>query len=385
MENQKVYIYIDESGDTGLDSQNKEESIMVYAAVIIREENLAKARDVLNSLYKKYFKQEYIKSSRIHNDEKGYALTINTLTELKELEHFVIALVIDKSKIFSEGLSYKPIFVKYFQKILTTSLVHKFEDLDVWFDKTGDEDFNVSLYEYLKKNVGFGVRTLFSCNEYHSAEDSTEEPLLQLADFYAGTIRKYYCGKYDCNRANVIHDSFLRPKLSIDWFPKETISFIATSAYFDSTFDEELLQIGYESAKKYIIENKDDISGCELLKYVMQESQLSPLRPISSKEIKANLRNRGIDIGDPIIKVSELRDKGVVLISPRGEKGYKFPYSQEEFAEFLNRLSDNVVPQLRRGYQLNKIVLEKSIGKYNVLSSSEFGLLMDLCERVMEK
>ena len=234
----------------------------------------------------------------------------------------------------------------------------------------------------MEESVGLG-RTLFSNNEYRLADDRTEEPLLQLADLYAGIIGRYYCGKYDLKKSEFIRNNFLRSKLSIDWFPKETTSFIAASASFDSTFDEELMQIGYESAHKYITENKADISGCELLKYVIQESQLSPLRYISSKEIKANLRNRGIDIGDPIIKVSELRDKGVVLISPIGKKGYKFPHSQEEFAEFLNRLSGNVVPQLRRGYQMNKIVLKKSCGRYNVLSNPEFRLLMDLCERVM--
>ena len=383
MGDQKVYVFLDEYGTPDLDVLKEGvEPYFVYAALIIKEENLQKARDILEILYSKYFKQRYIKSTHIFKSENSFNLINNALFELQDLECYVRALIVDKEKIKSEGLTYEKSFIKYFQNIFSRTLIQNYDEIHICFDKTGYPEFWQSLKEYMEKHLGLG-RTLFSNNEYRLADDRTEEPLLQLADLYAGIIGRFCCGKYDVKRSEFIRDNYLRSKLSLNWFPEETISFIAASASFDSTFDEELMRIGYESAQKYIAENTVDISGCELLKYVIQESRLSPLRYISSKEIRANLKNRGIEIGDPIIKVSELRDKGVVLISPRGKKGYKFPHSQEEFAEFLNRLSDNVVPQLRRGYQLNKIVLEKSTGKYNVLNSSEFSLLMDLCERVM--
>ena len=87
-----------------------------------------------------------------------------------------------------------------------------------------------------------------------------------------------------------------------------------------------------------------------------------------------------IDIGDPINKVSELRDAGVIVISPIGKKGYKFPTNEKEIAEFLNRLSSNVIPQIRRAAIINDALARLSYGSYNVLKSSEFEILNKMSE-----
>ena len=84
------------------------------------------------------------------------------------------------------------------------------------------------------------------------------------------------------------------------------------------------------------------------------------MRHISSKELKERLLNRKIEIGDPIVKVSELRDHGVLLVSPIGKKGYKFPTSEKELAEFYNRLSANVGS---RDYGMITVLLG---AKYNI-------------------
>lgn len=281
----------------------------------------------------------------------------------------------------SDGLHYKKSFIKFFQRLISKRFLEMFDEVHVCFDMTGDDEFKTSLELYMNKEVGFGPN-LFSNNTYKALNDITEEPLIQFADFYAGTIGKYYCGRYDKNRADVIHNSFLRSRVSIEWFPPNYVSYIAASAIFDGNFDVELLSIAIESAKEYLDKYKDDVVGCELLKYLLQETTRNPLRHISSQEIKLNLSNKGVEIGDPIVKISELRDQGVFIISPIGKKGYKFPTSETEIAEFYNRLSCNVVPQLRRGFTMNKLLFEKTMGRINVMSNSEFALLLKLGEDV---
>lgn len=362
-----VYVYVDEFGtpDLILDKEGNE-PLFIYAAVVIPESELEKARNLHLKIVQEYFQRRFIKSAHISNDGAGFSKIVNVLTELKSLKHFVIALIIDKENVFNHpGLSIKQIFIKYFQKLLSKSIIEVYDEFHIYFDKTGYPEFIVSLKEYLSKEVGLGAN-LFSNNTFDVADDVKEEPLIQFADFYAGALGKCYCNKFNANRVNVIHD-FVKRRLSFSWFPKETIPIVVATDGFGDTFDFHLFNQAVETAEKYIEENSEDIVGCELLSYYIQEANRRPFRYISSKEIKAYLKNKGIEIGDPIVKISELRDEGVVLISPIGMKGYKFPVSEKEVADFLNRLSHNVIPQLRRGRKINDILAKKTIGSCNVL------------------
>lgn len=385
MQERIAYVFIDEYGTPDLDiTKSGNEPYFIYTAVVVSEKNMQLARNVLNELYSKYYRQGYIKSSRIKNDEKGYLLTIQTLTELSALNHYVSALVIDKEHVTSEGLGYKCSFIKYFQRLFSKRFIELYDEVHVRFDKTGSEDFKLSLMSYMENNAGFDSN-LFSNNTFEALDDQTEEPLIQLADFYSGVIGRYYCGKYDENKANVIYDNFVRSRIFIEWFPSNYASWFAAESSFDGAFDRELLELAIKSANSYVESSRNDDVGKELLRYMIQEASRNPLRHISSKEIKEYLHRMGYEIGDPIVKISELRDNEVLIISPIGKKGYKFPVSEIEIAEFYNRLSTNVIPQLRRGYIINKLLLEKTMGRMNVMGKPDFELLLTLCDEVVKK
>lgn len=379
-----AHIFIDEYGTPSLEIE-KEGVIpyFVYAAVIIPNSELDNARSIHESIILDSFKQQgFIKSVSIPNNANGYAKQLDGLTKLSSLHHHVIALIIDKGSILKNtGLSIKQSFIKYFQRLLSTHFFECYDEFHIVADETGWPDFRSSLHKYMQDSVGIEP-TLFSNNTFKTSNDISGESLLQLADFYAGILGRYYCGKFDENRSTVIHN-LIRSRVSIEWFPNDTISFLASDVAFDQSFDYDLYYLAIDTAKRYLEKHsKDDHTGCELLEYLLQEARRSPQRHISSKEIKSHLNNIGIEISDPIDKISELRDEGVIIISPIGKKGYKFPTSEQEIADFLNRLSRNVVPQLKRGFIINKILAEKSFGKYNVLNSNEFELLRELSDIV---
>lgn len=377
------YVFIDESGTPDL-SIEKDGVLpyFIYAAVVIEADEIEIAYKVLNTIYDKYYNQNrYLKSNHIPNNDAGYVRTINILTELRSLRHYVYAIVVDKSKITeSAGLSYKKVFVKYFNRLIADHINSAESDIHIVFDKTGHLDFQQELKNYMEHR-GWGP-TLFSNNTYALSDDKTEEPLLQLADFYAGTIGKYYCGKYDEKKSNVIHDGFIKKIVSIDWFPRYIVPMFAITTEIDNNYNDTITQIAIKSAEDYLNTYSSDTIGCELVLYILQETRRNPLRYISSKEIKTNLRARNVEIGDPIVKISELRDKGVLIISPIGKKGYKIPNNEREIAEFYNRLNGNVQPQLRRCLILNNVLFEQSGGRYNLLSYSEFEVLSKLCNVV---
>ena len=87
-----------------------------------------------------------MKSSIIRNDAKGYAKTINVLTAMKQLKHYVIALVIDKEMLQKHpGFKYKSVFIKYFQRLISKNFLDIYTNFHIKFDKTGYEEFRISL------------------------------------------------------------------------------------------------------------------------------------------------------------------------------------------------------------------------------------------------
>lgn len=375
-----AYIYIDECGTASL---NIEKSgvmpYLVYSAVIIEEKDLSLARQTLQETIKKCnIQQGYIKSQNLKYDKR-----IQVLRHFKTFNHYVYCLVIDKAKIdANSGLQYKQSFIKFFQRLLSKHFQQRYDEFHITFDKLGWPEFQQSLKKYMKDH-GLIDQTLFSNNSFDLADDIKEEPLLQLADVYAGTINKYYCQSCNKNEANHIHDNFLRGKLTIEWFPWESVTLVAAQNLFNEEFDKKLYEISIDTANRYITSySQDDPEGVEIIKYLLQESAKNPLRVISSKEIKRNLQERGYEIGDPISKISSLRSKEVVIISPQGKKGYKFPTSEKELADFYDRLRKNVIPQLIRCRILNSVLQEKSYGNYGVLKHEEYSILNQLCEIV---
>lgn len=381
----KAYIYIDESGTPSLEIEKKGVlPYMVYSALIIEEHSIPKAKELLSQIIQEnHIQQGYLKSVNLHDDTNGYTKRMNILNALKSLDHYVVALIIDKSKINgTSGLQYKPSYIKYFQRMLSKQFLQRYDEFHVIFDKLGRKDFQDSLKSYMLDS-GIVGRTLFSDNSFDMADDVTEEPLLQFADFYAGTINKCFCQKFEYSQARYIHESYLKGKVTYEWFPDDSITLVAAENIFNDRFDRNLYDIALDTAKRYINAHEHgDVEGVELIKYILQESSLNPLRVISSKEIKQYLQKRGYEIGDPINKISELRSNEVIIISPLGKKGYKFPTSEKELSEYFDRLRVNVIPQLKRGHIINNVLQVKSFGKYGVLKHKEYEVLNKLCEIV---
>ena len=135
-------MFVDEYGTPDLDVLKEGvEPYFVYAALVIKEENLQKARDILEVLYSKYYKHRYIKSTYIFKSENSFNYINNTLFELQNLEHYVMALVVDKGEINSNGLTYKQSFIKYFQSVFSKTLIQNYSEIHVCFDKTGYPEF----------------------------------------------------------------------------------------------------------------------------------------------------------------------------------------------------------------------------------------------------
>ena len=379
-----VHIFIDEFGTPAL-NVNKEGVVpyFAYAAIVIEESELENARAVHQQVVKKYFNGTHIKSSNIHNDEKGHIKRLNIINDFSAIKHYVVALLVDKAKIESEGLGYKKSFIKFFNRIISEHFKGLYEEIHIHFDKTGRKAFQDELKEYMASHCGI-EKTLFSSNTFEVQDDITEEPLIQMADFYAGCIGKYYCGIPNKKHADAIHNA-IKSFLFIDWFPIEFSNYFGAQSFDSNAYNKQIATIAIETARSYVENTTNDEVGVEIVKLLLHEAYVNPYRPISSKEIKNRLGRQGIAIGDPIVEISRLRDNGVYIISPIGKKGYKFPCNDKEIAEFFDRISLNVVPQLKRAHILHKILVEQSCGEYNILKDGNYGILSSLIGVIVDR
>jgi len=370
-----AHVFIDEYGTPELDiTKPGVTPYFIYTGVVIEEHELLKAKVVHEHIVKTYFGNTHMKSRNIANDEKGHAKRMKILAELSNFNHYTIALLVDKSKLNTKGFEYKKSFIKFFNNLLSKQFVNKFSEYHLYLDKVGRPEFQLSLEEYMKNNGH--ARTLFSNNTFELSDDITEEPLIQIADFYAGCVGKYYCGIFNKNQADAIHN-IIKSYLFIDWFPLEFTNYFGAVAFNENRFDKRIVEIAIKTANDYLSQQDDEV-GCEIVKLLLQETYINPYKHISSGEIKRKIKAKGINIGDPINEIAKLRSKGVFIVSPLGKKGYKFPSNEKEIAEFFDRLSSNVVPQLKRGHILHKILVEQSLGASNILGREEFSLLNTL-------
>jgi len=242
MTTQTAHIFADEFGNTTLDlSKDATFSHFVYASVIIGENNLKKAEEVRQAITRKFKLGPVLKSSNIKDKQFDKRLQILKFL-FDHLDFTIDVLVIDKSKINSEGLVYKRVFYKYFQTLYVSKYNSRYSSFYITADKVG-EDFRKELTQYVNKH---GIqRELFTPQRFFSLGDDKEEQLIQLADFIAGCVGKIFCTSHAHERSKEIFN-IIKTRVSVDYFPYP----IPAKSEVNSVFDDEIMQMNYELVKE---------------------------------------------------------------------------------------------------------------------------------------
>jgi hypothetical protein len=367
-----AHIFVDEYGTPSLNIEKQgTSSHFIYTAIVISANNIDLARTTHKRIIDTYFQGTHLKSKNINHTKR-----IKIIKELASFDHYVISLIVDKSKIESIGLSQKTIFIKFFNKLFVKSFFNKYEEFHVYCDKTGSSDFQISLKEFIGLNTY--QLDMFDKNTFNIKDDISEEPLIQLADFYCGCMGHYYCSSHFKNQSIAIHN-LIKARIFVEFFPKEYTSLFGAETFYKETFNQEIYSIAIDSGKECFNNSRDDVSR-ELLNILLLESKLTPFRVVSGKEIINKFKSCGVEIKNPINEIAKLRENGVLVVSPIGKKGYKFPCNEDEIAQFYDRFISNIIPQIKCIGILNKVLVEQSIGKINILSKDEYSTLNSLVD-----
>lgn len=376
------HIFVDEMKNGSLPAEeNCNNNYYVFSAVVVSSEHLQAMRDVHTKIIAKHFKQAgSLKSTSIKR--KGEWLDI--ANSLKSVMHYVSYLVIDMSKLDGDGFrNSKWSFHKYFQNFINERFLALYHEAHVTFDQTGTSRFQESLKAYMQER-GF-EKNLFENNSFEIKEDKVQEPLLQIADFYAGIVGRYYRNApVDVQMGmGEIYESIKGKMISL-YFPYNEIPLRIAKELPQDEFNLQIFNIAVDSAKRFLDTHKDKETECEIVSLMLDEVHKNPLRFVSSKEISKILRLKyNKDKVDPIATIGRIRDKEVLIVSQKQlKKGYKLPCNEAEIHGYYKSATLNVVSQLKRIGIMNKTLMENSDGTISVLAHDDNKVLSELVDKV---
>lgn len=186
-----MYIYFDESGDLG---SNTQDNYFVLAGIATHNpKKLAKAvvqlRGTLKAKSQKQEKElKYSKASDI--------IKRRVLESIARIDDLVIhAIVVDKRTVFPKLRDKKEVYFNWIVRLLTDKLLvrnsENKEEVFFFIDKRSYGQARIEFDRYITDNNFFAKLGLsFKISIFHV--DSTEEKCIQLADFVAGAIHQKY-------------------------------------------------------------------------------------------------------------------------------------------------------------------------------------------------
>ena len=185
----KHYIYIDDSGDSGLRSDSSS-NFIIASVVLIGQEN----RDNLIQAISEYKKglgwrqREELKFHKTHKDV--IRLAIKTANKY---DYSAYAIVLDKSKIDIRALSSVERGSIFLYTIKELLIRLNLPDSDIVIDGVRGPKYTKKARTYLRrelKSVGLKTGRI-------SFEDSRSNSLVQLADLVAGSVARSLTNKAD--------------------------------------------------------------------------------------------------------------------------------------------------------------------------------------------
>ncbi|GFZ81092.1 hypothetical protein GCM10011531_09080 [Aquaticitalea lipolytica] len=365
---EKVYIFGDEFGTSTL-NQNDVKNIthFVYAAIVVKESNLDKAREVRDNISQNFFYGKPIKSnSRVLKDETKRIEILEYL--IKNLNFIIYLLVVDKEKLSKDtgGLRFKDVFYKYFRGIFVSQINNNFSEFEIFMDNLISDKYSSELKNYIKQNY---QNNFFE--QYHISDDK-EEPLIQLADFVAGSYGRVFNASFMSNNSEDIFYTLKPVTPNIIFFPDkfDNKTFVVNP---EKQIDSEVYEIVRNDAIKIYDEIADDIFKA-VLDYLLWHQKVLPFKYAQTYEITNALKyNSGkeLSIENLRIIVKELRFKGIIIVSSSSTSGYKLAVNKSDVHTYFTHYLNYILPMLKKIEIANGVFANKTVGDFIPLSDME--------------
>lgn len=375
MENQQAFI--DEFGNSDLNiSQTGATSHFIVSAVIVNRIRVAEVEAQVEPIRKKYFQTGPIKSSNVAGNIRRRK---RILKDLAATDIHVYALVVDKSRLYSNGFTYKPSFYKYLHRIVDRELSIAFPRLAISTDEYGSKEFMSGFVEYLRRTH---PPDLFNQYEFGFVK-SRSILMIQVADFICGSIARYYEKSMKSSASQEIMELLKPIMLSIREWPLPTRPRnIDSLTDITSEQDRIIANQGFGLAYDFIENHKPDNGPIRdqlnCLKYLLFHYFYIDARSyVPTFDIIRNIQhftNQSISryyFRSQVI--AKLRDAGVLISS--SPKGYKIPCRLIDIYDFVDHSATIITPMIERVRLCREKIILSTKGIIDVLDKPEYVVL----------
>lgn len=365
------YAFVDEAGNYGFkfDKQNVSKHFIV-TAILVDAKKLSNVRKKIEEVRKKYFQTGELKSRQLNTSRRK-----RIFKDLKSIDFNIYAVVVNKEKLRQDGgFRYHKSFYKYINGLLYKDLFGIHSGIQVRADQYGDSKFMKEFEKYINERH---ISDLFSSSLFTFVK-SSDDVLIQLADFIGGTILRKY-------ESNIPDYDYLLQKLSnkiirIESWPYSDLNKVIDKIVeLDSQYDKDIANYSVKTAHRFV---KDNANSKDLmirdrvnfLKYLLTHLSLGQNRYIYSQEIKSNIQTFNMETQERKLTMREivgpLRDEGLLIAS--SSKGYKLATSSKDLVDYVDFSSSMIIPMLHRIDKCRNIILTLTENKLDILDGDKY-------------
>lgn len=371
---ERTYAFVDESGNHDLETSKQGSSgFFVVCSVLVSESDLERTYELAEALRMRNFQTGEIKSSKVK--VKDTERRVRILSDLAELPLKLYFTVVDKSRVYRDGgLQFKKSFIKHVNGLLYERLFSNCHSLQMTVDEHGGAEFQESLKAYVQARY---VDDLFGDDQSFQTKSSKDDVLIQVADFFAGSVAQIYEGKAGEEVVKAYKRILRDLTLGLVEWPPKYQSLLAAPVDDSQYADYRVHQEALRQADRFVDKvgkhpDEDERLQLCILDYLRFQSEFVSKDYVSTGEITSHLADRGFgDLSEQKIRssgIAKLRDSDVIITS--ASKGYKIPQTRADINDFLGMTSGQIVPQLERIKKARDVYMLSSRGDYDILTAA---------------
>ncbi len=380
-----VVAYVDECGNFGTQFElNGNSTHYILAAVVIPQESIEAERIKVEAIRKKHFGGGELKSSSI---AKNHPKRFQIIHEIQGVNFSIVAVVVDKRLISydSSGLRFKKVYIKFLNNLLHKELKLLYPYLTIVADEHGSDEFMAEFARYVKNGE---VYTLFD-NFLFEHKSSKEEPLIQLADFIAGTLSFGYEESKKCSEYNSFYKLLASKMKVIREWPINYENYEVNLNLIDCTkYDKDIATHCIRSVIKYIKDNEKNsdpviMDRIHVLQFLLNQVYIGETKKyFYSNELIGLLNSNGQESYNTHTFISQIigpiRDNNVILSS--SSTGYKIPIKGEELYAYANKTFSQVIPMLSRLKKARDRIMAITDNQLDIYDRDEYKVIKKLID-----
>ena len=342
-----IKAFIDECGTNDLETQKDGNlDLFISVAILVPEGTYPQINEQTQEIINKVA-GGHLKSNNIR---ANHSRRLQILQKIQNIPFGYYACVVDKTAIYEDsGLAYKRSFYKFISQKIYRALSASICDLEIYMDELGGNDFQETFKEYLERK---GLPNLFTSFTHHFVKDENY-PLIQLADFIAGTLS--YC--FESQRKSEYSSQFRyllqNKETDIEFWPLRQRENVIPAP--DNSFDNQIYNLVINNAVNLEMKMRkehmttDDVSLLKVLRILLFNKLYEDDKVITAQNLRQKLSLQDIDISENDISrkiLPQLRDYGIIISGTA--KGYRLATTLEQVRDYISHNKDIIFPMLKR-------------------------------------